>query len=510
MLGFRWLRQFSRPRAGADQDLSGPPQKGSRTRAARGALWLSVSSWGAKGVQTLTLLVLARALAPAEFGILAIASLTYQFMTSLNQLGVSDALVYLKDRIEEASRTALSMVLAGGLILMGATWAVAPLIAVFFHIPQAAFVLRGFALGLPFEAAAQVPIGRLTRELSFARRTVTDLLPSVVGAAVTIGGVVAGHPLIGLVAGQVAAAVAIAAVANFVGPRCLPGWNTAMARKLLRYGGYLSAADIINLALLNVDYIIVGHVLGPVALGVYSLAYRLCFMPYLSIAQVANGAAFPYYCRLPSREGIARAAENVFFLINAVSIPWFIGLVLFADETGLLGHEWAPAAGAVRFLAVYGLFLSMCLSALQVLKAVGRTDLVFMGRLLHLAMLTTVLILTIRGGITVVARDQAVVAAVIALVTGLWCVRYASLRPTALARSLYLPLLCGLGMVLVVIPLGRLPVLNATPSWTSLLILAPLALLVFAAISLLVMPQPLRKGWAALRGRSDGMTDVSP
>ncbi len=504
MQGFSRPRPPSGPRAGADPDYSGLPQRGSRTLVARGALWLSVSSWGAKGLQTLSLLVLARALAPAQFGILAIATITYQLMTSLNQLGLNDALVYMKDQIEKASRTALTILLAGGLILMAAMWELAPFIAAFFHISQATFVLRGFAVGLPFESIAQVPIGRLTRQLSFARRTVTDLSPSVAGAVVTISLVLTGHPLTGLVAGQITAAVACAVVANIVGPRCLPGWDTAIARRLLRYGGYLSAADVINLALLNVDYIIVGRVLGPVALGTYSLAYRLCYMPYLSIAFVANGAAFPYYCRLPSREGVARAAENLFFLINTMSIPWFIGLVLFADEIGLLGHKWAPATGAVRLLAVYALFLSMCLGALQVLKAVGRTDLVFAGRLLHLAMLTTALILTVRRGITIVALDQAVVAGVIVLVTSLWIVRYASLRPTALARSLCMPLLCGLGMILVVILLGRFPALRASPSWTSLLILGPLAFLVFAVISLLVMPQPLRKGWAALRGRPDG------
>ncbi len=71
--------------------------------------------------------------------------------------------VYRDDRIEEASRTALSMVLIGGLILMGATWALAPLIASFFHTPEATFVVRGFAVGIPFDAAAAVPIGRLTR-----------------------------------------------------------------------------------------------------------------------------------------------------------------------------------------------------------------------------------------------------------------------------------------------------------------------------------------------------------
>src|SRR5215831_17652734 len=430
-----------------------------RARAARGALWLLGGSWGAKGTQIVVLLVLARALAPSQFGVLAIAALTYNVLVALNQLGIGDALTYLTDRVEEASRTALSMVVATGLVLAGATWVLAPLIAQFFHSPDATFVLRGFALGLPFDAAAQVPIGRMTRSMSFARRTVTDSLPTLIGAAVTIAVVVGGHPLAGLVAGQVAGSVARAAVATLAGPRCLPGWSGLMARRLLKYGGFL----------------------GPVPLGYYSLAYRLCFMPYLSVSVVANGAIFPYYCRLPSREAKARTAEKAFSLINAVSVPWFAGLVLFAGDIALLGGKWAPAAGAVRFLAVYAFFLSLILGNFQVLKAVGRTDLVFLGTGLHLATLTAVLTATVRAGITVVALDQAVVAAGIAAITGLWAIRHARLRPAAVGRSVGLPLIGALAMAAVVLLLGQLPGLPPAPSWASLLILGPLALVDFAA-----------------------------
>jgi O-antigen/teichoic acid export membrane protein/SAM-dependent methyltransferase len=483
-----------------------PSAAGGRTLAARGALWLSVGSWGAKGMQTVVLLVLARALAPSEFGILAIAALTYNVLQAVNTLGIGDALTYLRDQIEEASRTALTMLLVTGLLLMGATWAVAPQIASFFHSPAATFVLRGFALAIPFDAAAQVPIGRLTRSLSFSRRAVTDTLPSVIGAVVTIAVVVAGYPLIGLVAGQIAGSVTNFAVATFLGPRCLPGWSTMVARRLLRYGAYLSAADVVNLGLLNVDYIIVGHVLGPVALGYYSLAYRICFMPYLSIAVVANGAVFPYYCRLPSTQAQARAAESTISVINALCVPWFAGLLLFASDIALLGHKWIPATGAVRFLAVYGFFLSLVLSALQIFKATGRSDLVFLSRGLHLAVLTVVLLLTVRHGITIVALDQALVASAIALVSCLWIIRYAGVGPGALCQSVGLPLLGALGMVPVVILLGRLPWPGPGPSWISLLTLGPLALAAYGAIVLVIMPEPLRNGWAALRGRSGTAT----
>jgi O-antigen/teichoic acid export membrane protein len=466
----------------------------------RGALWLSVGSWGSKGAQTVVLLVLARALAPSKFGILAIAALTYNILSAVNELGVADSLVYRKDRIEEASRTALSMVLGGGLILMAATWVLAPSIATFFHTSSATFVLRGFAVCLPLDAAAAVPIGLLTRSLSFSRRSVTDTLPSLISAVVTIVVALSGYPLVGLVAGQIAGSAVNLLVAMLVGPACWPGWSSDLARQLLRYGGYLSAADLVNLGLLNVDYIIVGHVLGPTALGYYSLAYRIAFMPYLSIAFVANGAAFPYYCRLPSQEAIGRTAENVFGLINALSIPWFAGLVLFAGDITLLGHKWAPATGALRYLAVYGLFLSIILSSLQVLKAVGRSNLVLLGRGIHLAILTVVILFTVRRGITVVGLDQAIVAAVVALIVGLWLVRNASMRLNGLVRSVGLPAVGALGMVAVVLLLGRIPGLHVASSLRSLLILGPLALVAFVGISFAVMGEPLRNAWAALRG----------
>jgi hypothetical protein len=53
----------------------------------------------------------------------------------------------------------------------------------------------------------------------------------------------------------------------------------------------------------------------------------------------------------------------------------------------------------------------------------------------------------------------------------------------------------------LVLLLSRIPALGTQPSWTSLLVLGPLALAVYAAIVALAMPGPLRTGWSALRNR---------
>jgi hypothetical protein len=55
-------------------------------------------------------------------------------------------------------------------------------------------------------------------------------------------------------------------------------------------------------------------------------------------------------------------------------------------------------------------------------------------------------------------------------------------------------------MISVVFLAGLIPGVNTSPSWISLLALGVLAMAVFAGILLAVMPGPIRKGWAALRG----------
>jgi O-antigen/teichoic acid export membrane protein len=475
---------------------------GNATRAARGAIWLSVASWSAKGAQTATILVLAHFFTPAQFGIISIATLTYNVLGAISNFGIIDAITFQKDRVDEAARTSLSILVAVGLLLAGAAWAAAPSIAGFFHSPQATWVLRGFAVALPIDVLSDVPRGLLTRSLRFARRTLTDALPALIGSAITIVLAATGHGLSGLVAGTIASAVSQELISLAVGPRHLPGWSTEVAKQLLSYGSHLGAAAIALLLLLNVDYIIVGHVLGPVPLGQYSLAYRVAYMPFLAISFVIGGVAFPYFCRLGDKHAIARASEKVHSLVNAATVPCYTACVLFASYITLLGHKWAPAVTPIRLLAVYGLFFSMINIFEATLKASDMPRRVLYSRLIQLVTLTVTLVLTASAGINVVALDQALVAALVAVVNLWWAVRAVRMHLGAIAHSLALPLLGALGMAAAVSLLRLVPSLRVT-SWASLLILAAAGGVVYVGIVLATMPEVIRQGLSSIRGGED-------
>ena len=233
------MTTFPRTRLAEAIATPDPGTAGGRTQAARGALWLSAGSWGAKVAQTVVLLVLAKALAPSQFGILAIAALTYNVLSAHQPAGRgrrADLYTGSGSRRRQGQRFPWS--LPPDSLLMVLTWAFAPVIASFFHSPHATFVIRGFAVCLPFDASAQVPIGRLTRALSFRRRAVTDSLPSVIRRGCHYrGGRRPATRWSGWWPGRSQALVANAAIAFLLGPRCLPGWDPVLARQLLEYGG---------------------------------------------------------------------------------------------------------------------------------------------------------------------------------------------------------------------------------------------------------------------------------
>jgi O-antigen/teichoic acid export membrane protein len=384
------------------------------SQAARSTVWLALNNWLSKGIQALTLLVIAREFSPSDVGVLSAAVLIITVI-AIPGIGFSAALTYRPDRVKEAARTALTIALMVGAGMTITAWLLAPTFARFFHTPQAVGILRGMTSVIICYTAADIPMTLMGRDLDFRRRFIPDVVSSAVGGALSIALVLAGFGVAGVVIGQIAQAVLMVGLYFIVGTRIRPGWDRVLAGQLIGYGWKTSGAAVLQIVVLNVDYIIVGRVLGPRSLGFYSLAFRLCYLPYLVLTNVVTAVAFPYYCRLPSRDQIGPETARISAAIVLITVPLFTGLFLMAGHIVLLGSRWAPAAGVVRALAVYGLLLSLVDSAMASLRALGRPGLTLIGRLLHLVALATIILLTVRRGITAVGIDQALVAGGLAL-----------------------------------------------------------------------------------------------
>ncbi len=461
----------SRSEAGSDQ----------AGRTVRGALWLATNSIVVKASQTLVLLILAAILAPAALGLIALGTLIANASAVLASLGTASALVYWRGEVMRAARTAVTLALGSGIFIGVVVWAAAPWAADVLGVStDGTAVIRGLILTLPLLAIASVTNELLRRRLEFLRRIVPDSVSAVIGAVVAVALAATGHGVMSLVYGQIVQGVLTLILSWCVHPPVRPAWNRDDARGLLSYGGPLAGANLLQLIQLNVDYIIVSIVLGAAALGQYSLAFRLAFMPYLMIAVVITGAAFPYLCGL-RRSQVATASVAVMSTTLTIITPVCVGLLVLADHLTLLGDKWSPGVPVVAFLAGYAWLLSVGTLAQTVLNACGLTAISAALRLFHLLLLLIVLLLVVHRGIVAVAVSQMAAAGVTAVMAvALLHVFVQGFSLRALAGSLR-ALVIGGGVMGIAMALVRLLLRGSGVSVTTLVVSTLVGLLVYAA-----------------------------
>jgi O-antigen/teichoic acid export membrane protein len=456
--------------AGPGSGAGAPGEPGSEeTRAARGALWFATNSVVVKGAQTLVLLVLAATLAPSALGLVALGTLVANVSAILGSLGTSGALVYWRGDVTLAARTAVTIGLLSASALTAVLWVSAPAMAAALRAEDGgASVIRGLVVTLPALAVAAVTQELLRRELRFLRRVVPESAAALAGAVVAIVLATHGHGVMSLVAGQVVQGVLTLLLAWVVHPPVLPGWDTASARGLLGYGAPYAGANLLEVLQLNIDYLLVARVLGAVALGHYSLGFRIAYMPYVLLVLVVTGA-------------------------------------LAADQLLLLGDQWAQAVGVLAAMAAFSWVLGITQATQVAMNASGLPGVALRLRLLHLVALGAALLLTVRAGVLAVAWTQTLVTAATAVAAIVLAGRLVDgFVPWRWVRSLWPVGLAAAVSALALVLAGR-ACDAAGVEEVSLLRTALLAVSVvttYAGALWLARPSQVRTAWGVLRNAS--------
>jgi PST family polysaccharide transporter len=381
-------------------------------RATRGTVWVAAGTWLNRLFVLVVVVVLARHLDARAFGVLGVATLAANVALQLNDAGLADALVWWPGRTREAAETTLLGCITVGAVIAAGLALAAPAIAAVFGAPEATPLLRTYAIAVLLDAVAGGYLALLTRELAFRKRFFPEVVPAVCGSLLTIGLALNGVGIWSLVIGDVVRS-GLQLIIGFLvaGRHVVPRWHADAAPGLWRYGRAALAGSFLEFALQNVDYALVGLLLGPVALGLYTIAFRVAILPFLTVTYVIAGVAFPLYARLPADphtrqrvlQATMRACCSLVFLMGA-------GLAALAPFLEVLGHRWQPAVPVARLLGLYICLRSAAFMVSMLLRVVSPTaNALLRGAwvVLLVALITTVG----RNGIVAVGAIQAVVAA---------------------------------------------------------------------------------------------------
>jgi lipopolysaccharide exporter len=430
---------------------------------ARGVAWQGGAFVLGKGVVLVTTVLLARLLAPEQYGLVSLALVLIAYAEAVADAGVAQALVYLKPS-RATVRAALLCSLLLGSLLAAVGVLTAPVVGSFFGRPDVVPLVRVLALSLIASGLAAVPEALLRRTLEFRRLTVATVVRSLVTGAVAVGLALDGYGAWALVWGTIAGSVSYCVLLWLLHPRSAwtepsPPLRRAL-RAVLAYGAPVAGANLLAKLIFDVDYLVVGHRLGAEALGYYTLAFRLPEFLIINVFFVISSVAFPLYSR--ARDDPARLRTGYLFSVRLQSLYGVcagVGIAVVAPLLVLVvfGEAWRGATQALVALALYAACRSLGAGANDVYKALGRPGLSVTLSLVRLAVLVPALILGSRAGIEGVAWAQAITSlCFVFLMQGLAC-RMLQLRPRQLLASAAPALVSGVAVAAVALPLTLVP-----------------------------------------------------
>ncbi len=373
-------------------------------KVVRGGMWVFGLRIINRGLGFVRTIILARILAPEDFGLLGIAMLAISTLETFSQTGFQAALIQKKENVESYLDTAWTVSAIRGVILFSILFFFAPLVAAFFNSPQAVLVIKVIAVSTLLSGFRNIGILFFQKELEFNKQFIYELSATLVDITVAITLAFMLRNVWALVWGGLAANFVRLFMSYILHPyRPHARLDKGEFKKLFGFGKWVLGSSILIFLITQGDDIFVGKMLGVTALGFYQMAYLISNLPATEITHVVSQVTFPVYSKLQNDvKRLREAYLDVLQLTAFISIPLAGGIFILApDFTGIfLGEKWMPMVPAMQVLVLAGLVRSIAATTGPIFHGIGKPRIDTMWQIIRLIVLVALIYpFTMRWGI---------------------------------------------------------------------------------------------------------------
>ena len=345
-------------------------------RALSGLGWSYLATFVKAFLSLLVLVILARLLAPADFGLLAIAWIFILLGIRVGQGLVGPAIIQRSELTDRHIQAGFTLSLMIGLLVAVMIWLVAPVVGEFFKESEAALILQWLSVIFIINGIGNVPAHLLRRELRFRELMIADILAYSIGYGLTaVFLAFQGYGVWALVWGEIMHKVIhTLMVIRCTHIRLYPRWAQREATDLLSTGAGFSLARFFEFIARQGGHFVIGRWLGAASLGFFTRADKLILLPKNYVSQSLFQVLFPAMAQ--RQQGTERLATIYLYgteILSLVAIP--VGVLLFvcAPEivSVILGGQWGPVVVLLQILAFAVLFQMCDILNIAAIGAVG-------------------------------------------------------------------------------------------------------------------------------------------
>lgn len=328
-----------------------------------------------KLLNSITLIILARLLLPSDFGILAMAGILIGIVELFKDFGISNAIIQRQENFEETLQTGFIMRSVTSIILFCVIFIIAPFWANFFNDQAITSALRILAIILILDNFRFLPETELSKTLRFKTIVISNILGVISYSLVAIIMAYNGYSFWSIIVGKIAQSL-ISSLYFWIKNPCKfhLQFDKKIAKELFSYGKFVFGTGLMILLIDNLNYVVLGKILGPTVLGYYFLAYSWATFSANQVTAIVDKVLFPTYSTMKS--DIARVGNAYLKTLkysSILTIPMNLGLFALAPEfvNIVLGEKWSPSILPLQILCVLGLLQSLNSTTAGIYYSIG-------------------------------------------------------------------------------------------------------------------------------------------
>lgn len=342
-------------------------------------IWKFLERIGTQGVQFVVAIVLARLLAPADFGLIALVTVFIALANVFVQSGLNTALIQKKnaDNLDFSTVFYASLVIAA--LLYGLLFVCAPLLAHFYNgqtklIP----VIRALSVMLLLGAINSVQEAYVDRNMMFKKlfyRSIGAIIPSGI-FGITLACL--GYGVWALVGQQLMNSALI----------CIIMWLTVKWRPqlafsferfkgLFSFGWKLLCSALLDTGYNNLRSLVIGKLFSPADLGYYNRGSHFPLIIISNINASIQSVLLPSLSTVQDdKERLKSLARRSIRTSSFLILPMMAGLAAVAKTLVIvvLGEKWLPAVPFIQLCCFSYAFWPIHTTNLSAINAVGRSD----------------------------------------------------------------------------------------------------------------------------------------
>lgn len=422
----------------------------------RGAFWGYLSFASGKLLNFIATLILARLLVPEQFGLVAYCTIAIQYLDIMNTAGIESALIARRDKVEESANSAFICNIILGCVSYSVAWAAAPTIASFFKADEITLLIRALAVILPIGGLGLVPRAMIMRGLRFSTKLIPEVARSLSKGIISVVLAIMGYGVWSLIWGQIVGET-IATIILWLLANWKPSWkfDKSATIEVVTFGAHIILVEIAGQIRNNIDYLIVGRVLGASLLGVYTLAYRIPELAIRSFDRVIGGVSFPLLVQAQSDKAFLKSTYLGYIRYTSLftfSIGIGIAIISRLFVETFLPNKWQETILPMALISVALAIISVGHIPGIFYKAIGRPDILNKLSIIKIPLIFGIVWYATNWGIVGVAIGQIIFAIISVLLDSFVVSRIIKFKLVETTKALIPAVVCSLAMLLTTIP----------------------------------------------------------